>query len=485
MDGQRPTSNTTVIRPAWSAGQWYPEDAGQLAETIDRMLAAAPAPARHDPPRALIAPHAGYAYSGAVAASAYRQLQGHHYDRVILLGFSHRAATTYRGIEVTADLQGYQTPLGVVPVDEAACDTLLAQRVYLTRPGTDTQEHSLELQLPFLQRTIGDCPLVPLHVGKLVADDHALAARALQALFGEATLLVVSTDFTHHGAAFGFAPFGDDLEQNLTTLASDAAAPILRCDYDGFVDYLARTGDTICGRGPVAVALKLLAGLGGADVVRTGFDISGRQTGDWSRTVTYQAFAFHQPQGRLDVTARHELLRLARAAAGSYLSGSPPMAIDAATLPAALQTEGASFVTLKNHGLLRGCIGNMVAVGPLYQSVMRNAEQACQDFRFASNPVTAAELDDIDVEISCLTPMLRADDATDVVVGRHGVQIELHGRRGVLLPQVASERGWSRVEFLEQLCRKAGLPRDAWRLDAAELHTFEAEVFGEKEGNRH
>jgi AmmeMemoRadiSam system protein A len=121
----------------------------------------------------------------------------------------------------------------------------------------------------------------------------------------------------------------------------------------------------------------------------------------------------------------------------------------------------------------------MIADGPLYRSVIRNAVSACQDRRFVSNPVTAEELDELHIEISYLTPMKRVRDTKEIIVGRHGLLISLSERRGVLLPQVAYQRGWTRGEFLAQTCRKAGLPLDAWKRPEAEIRSFEAEVFGE------
>ena len=136
-------------------------------------------------------------------------------------------------------------------------------------------------------------------------------------------------------------------------------------------------------------------------------------------------------------------------------------------------------MTLENRGALRGCIGNMIADGPLYRAAMRNAVSACEDPRFTGNPVTAAEVPELHIEISYLTPMKRVTNTDEIVVGRHGLLISLGRQRGVLLPQVAYERGWTREEFLESTCHKAGLPPDAWKLPQARIDAFEAEVFGE------
>jgi AmmeMemoRadiSam system protein A len=144
-----------------------------------------------------------------------------------------------------------------------------------------------------------------------------------------------------------------------------------------------------------------------------------------------------------------------------------------------LKKDGACFVTLENHGRLRGCIGHMMATEPLYRNVKHNAVAATKDHRFVNDPITADELGDLHVEISYLTPMKKVQDVNGIIVGRHGLLIQLGRQRGVLLPQVAGRYGWTRDEFLAFVCRKAGLPPDAWKQPGAEIYSFEAEVFGE------
>ena len=269
------------------------------------------------------------------------------------------------------------------------------------------------------------------------------------------------------------------MPRRLRELAEQAAAPLIACDYDGFVAHLTKTGDTICGRGPVSLLLRALSMQGGAEGTRTASDTSGQMTGDWENSVTYQSFIFTRRPGTLGEEERAELLRIARQCAAAFLKGEPTPEIDAHKLPAGLRADGACFVTLENRGALRGCIGNMVADGPLYRSAMRNAASACEDMRFVSNPVTAAELPELHIEVSYLTPMRRVENVGEIVIGRHGLLISLGRQRGVLLPQVAYERGWTREEFLAGTCHKAGLPPDAWKLPEARIDAFEAEVFGE------
>ncbi len=469
------------VRPAVCAGSWYPGEPAALGRQIDDLLAQATPPALAGKPIGLICPHAGYQYCAPVSAAAYAALRGQSYRRVIVLAFSHRHAGGYRGIDVPKDLTAYATPLGEVPIDREVCDRLLANRLFSSNPAVGETEHSLELQLPFLQRVLKDFRLVPLLVGRMSDADNAAAAEAILPFVDAETLLVASTDFTHFGPNYGYQPFKDDVPDKLRELAEQAAGPLLKCDYDGFAAHLAKTQDTICGRGPVLLLLRILSMGGGAVGVRAGLDTSGRITGDWTNSVTYQSFVFASRPGTLSDSERRQLLQLARQTVAAHLKGQPSPEVDAAQLPPALRAEGACFVTLENHGQLRGCIGNLVADGPLYQSVIRNAISACRDPRFVDRPVTAGELDQLHIEISYLTPMRPVVSPEEIVIGRHGLHISLGPQRGVLLPQVAYERGWTREEFLAQVCRKAGLAPDAWKRPEAELQSFEAEVFGEPE----
>ncbi len=473
--------NDVNIRPASCAGSWYPGDAEALAKQVDELLGKIAAPAVPEKPIAIISPHAGYRYSAPVAATGYRCLRGHTYKRVIILAFSHRHAGRYRGVDVPRELTAYRTPLGDVPIDRKVCDQLLGADLFDSHPGIDQGEHSLELQLPFLQSVLDDFTLVPLLVGRMEPEDYAVAAKSILPWVDADTLLVASTDFTHFGKQFDYVPFKDNLPEKLRELADQAAAPILVGDYDGFVQHLAKTRDTICGRGPVTLLLRILSMRGGAQGTRAGFDLSGNIVNDWNSSVTYQSIVFTRPRGTLGESEQKTLLELARDTVTAYLNGKKVPEPEPGKLSPKLAADGACFVTLQNHGRLRGCIGNMQAAGPLYEAVIRNAVSACRDYRFAQDPVTAKELAEIDVEISFLTPMKLVASTDDIIVGRHGLWIVMGPRRGVLLPQVAYERGWTREQFLEQTCRKAGLPLDAWKKPEAQIYSFTAEVFGEHE----
>ncbi|UCG33871.1 MAG: AmmeMemoRadiSam system protein B, partial [Phycisphaerales bacterium] len=201
------------VRPAYCAGGWYPADATELAALVDKLISEAKPPKIDGKPIAIISPHAGYGFSAPTAAAAYASLRGHTYNRVIVMAFSHRYAGAYHGVEVPKDMTAYSTPLGSVPIDRAVCDSLLGKDGFLSRPGLDRNEHSLELQVPFLQKTLGNFKLVPLMVGQMTPKEYAAAAEAILPYVNDNTLLVASSDFTHYGSRFDYTPFRSDVRE--------------------------------------------------------------------------------------------------------------------------------------------------------------------------------------------------------------------------------------------------------------------------------
>ncbi len=278
------------VRPAYCAGQWYPESEAELARQVDDLLARASPPTSGVRPLALIVPHAGYRFSAPVAAEGYRWLQGHQYRRVIVLAFSHSSAGLYNGVDVPEDLSAYRTPLGEVPIDREVCDSLLKSPGVAAHPGMDRDEHSLELQLPFLQRTVREFRLVPSLIGRMSTSDYATAADAILRCVDEGTLLVASSDFTHFGPQYRYTPFDGDVPSKLRELADQAAAPILNGEFDGFLDHRAKTKDTICGRGPIAMLLRVLSMHASFAAVRAGSYTSGRMMNDWTNSVQFSRF---------------------------------------------------------------------------------------------------------------------------------------------------------------------------------------------------
>ena len=285
-------STGDVVGPA-VAGTWYPADGQELERQVDDLFRQAAEAAGSSAPEpgitALIAPHAGFAYSGPVAARGFRLLDSTDVERVVLLGPSHYAA--FDGA-VLPDASIYRTPLGDVPIDIEAVSALCECDGFRVDGGPFAPEHCLEAEIPFLQRHLDvGWRLLPLLVGGLAGPGSGdRLAAGLRPFLGAGTLFVVSSDFTHYGPRFRYVPFSEKVPQRIEQLDMGAVEQILSCDAAGFEEYVERTGATICGRHPIGVLLRLmperLAGRLAA------YDTSGRITGEWDHSVSYASIAF-------------------------------------------------------------------------------------------------------------------------------------------------------------------------------------------------
>lgn len=479
--GEDPPART---RPAALAGQWYPSDPDALRGAVQRYMAGEGARAEGRL-AALVVPHAGYVYSGAVAGSAWRLVPRGAFDRVVLLGPSHYGR--FAGFSLP-ETDAFATPLGAVRLDATVCDALRAHPLHARADRAHDPEHCIEIQLPFLQAVLPEARIVPILIGAVGGESATGIAAALAAQVTPRTLVVISTDFTHYGPNFDYVPFRADVAANLRKLDMGAVEKILARDGPGFDAYCAETQATICGRGPISILLRMLAAESRGVLVK--YDTSGRMTGDYSTSVSYVSLAFTLPAtsasaGGLTDAEKRFLLRLARQSIEQRLTGgrAPEPDLSAFGPQSALRRKGGAFVTLKKGGQLRGCIGRIAQPGqadvpPLYETVRRmSVESATADPRFP--PVTAQELKGIEIEISALTPAEPVSGPEGFQVGRHGIIIRKGFSGAVFLPQVATEQGWTRDETLAHLCRKAGLPADEWKRPGMTFHVFTAEVFGE------
>jgi AmmeMemoRadiSam system protein B/AmmeMemoRadiSam system protein A len=489
-----------TVREPILAGSWYPGEAGELRTTVEEFLADGGAPDERT--IALIAPHAGYVYSGATAGKAFAAVRGRAAERVILLGPSHRAA--FNGGALSSQ-DAWRTPLGEVPLDREAIGALQTHRGFRVNDAAHGREHSLEIEIPFLQVALRPgWKLVPIMVGQLDDETVGELAEGIAPLLGSGTLVVVSSDFTHFGQDYGYVPFRDSVATRIRNLDEEGIAAIRRMSSEQFEDFRERTGATICGADPIRVLLTLMAGRA-QEVVQRGYDQSGAMVGSYTNSVSYAALTFAPatsgvaegagadgvaaagakrvgPHRPLDTDEQEALLALARNAIRAAVRGAsaPPDRVPDSFAPdSPLRQERGVFVTLTEGGDLRGCIGSIIGNEPLYAGVRRQAVHAAQeDPRFS--PVSPGELERIHIEISVLTPPVPVAGPQEIVVGRHGVLIEKRDRRAVFLPQVAPEQGWDREEMLRALCRKAGLAADDWK-SGMTFEVFEAQVFEEKE----
>ena len=494
------------IRHAQIAGSWYPDNKDQLAAEVDALLAEAKPAKIPGPVMALISPHAGYRFSGKAAAANYRLLRGQDVRRVIVLALSHRVPL--RGVSIP-DVTDFETPLGLIPVDTWAVERLRRSPLVNSVMRAEEGEHSLEIQLPLLQRVLPGFRLVPILVGRLSDRDYTDMAAALAEVVDSHTVVIASSDFTHRGANYGYEiPDGPgDIKERLSRLDQGSIDRISKLDRKGLLAYADKTGTTICGLHPVALLVELLGRFPGNKSHLISHYTSGDVISDWSSTVTYVGMAFTgrwREESKLEEARsagenefplseddKRTLLRLARVSLeASVRKGRfDPDAIKAIPVTPSLERKAGAFVTLKCNtgeghrctgrgGDLRGCIGTLEPSSPVYEVVARRAASAAlEDTRFS--PVTVAELPAITVEVSVLTPPRAVKSVDEIVIGRHGIILESGWAGATFLPQVAPEQGWDRETTLRHLAMKAGLPSDGWK--QAMFKVYEAIVFTEGE----
>lgn len=282
--------STEKVRKSPIAGSWYPGEKKQLQRQIEDYLAKTQSAVPAGRIIALISPHAGIEYSGLAAASGYKLLKGQKIKRVIVLGPSHYSG--FRGLATSAE-DYYETPLGRIKVDRAISDALFSKPLFQGPRNAELQEHSLEMQLPFLQVVIGDFLLVPLVVGELSVNDYTQAARVLSSYLDNETIIVASSDFTHYGYRFGYLPFTENPRENLKKLDYGAINKIIAKDFEGFNSYVNETGATICGMRPIGIILKLLPARAQGSLIS--YYTSGDLTGEFSSSVSYASIVFTLP----------------------------------------------------------------------------------------------------------------------------------------------------------------------------------------------
>src|SRR5436190_164290 len=427
------------IRSAAVAGTFYPGDAPALSAELEELLGGVE---QREPrlgfPKALVVPHAGYIYSGAVAARAYDELAAARgiVSRVVMLGPVHRVPV--RGLAMPTD-DAFATPLGTVPIDRAALDAVRDLPQVVASDRVHLQEHALEVQLPFLQRQLGSFALAPFAVGDASVPE---VAQVIDRLWGgPETLIVISTDLSHYQTYAAARQVDRSTVTRIARFATDLNHEEA-CGATPLNGFLALAQER-------KLSIRLLAACN-----------SGDTAGGKGQVVGYSAFALHEPGTDLSLAdAGQTLLQIARGAIESKLFGSAGTA-DAPWL----RQNGATFITLTRDGALRGCIGSLQAARPLGDDVAENAAAAAfSDPRFP--PLTAAEWPSVKVEVSLLStpkPMRFADEQDlleQIRAGEDGLILEADGRRATFLPQV-----WESIrdkrQFLRELARKAGLPDD-------------------------
>ncbi|MDD4052122.1 MAG: AmmeMemoRadiSam system protein B [candidate division Zixibacteria bacterium] len=471
------------IRRAMVAGTFYPAAPAALAKQLAELFANTERRIFPGPVRAIIAPHAGYIYSGQVAANAYKQIEGEQYDSVVVIAPMHGF---FKGVSVYSG-DAYETPLGPIDIDRKLSAAMSGKHpaVYASTVGHAGSggrgEHSLEVQLPFLQIVLGKFRLVAMIMGDQEESTIRAASEVLSAtLKGTNTLLVASSDLSH------FHP--DKEARQMDKRFENALAAY---DTDRMIEVVTSGGSEACGIGPIAAVVDATRRLGGQNVEIISYDTSAKATGDFSEVVGYLSAVVigkkeipkpapvvgspmkKKPEGYTE-EEKLFLRDLAHQAVEAGVTGKR-LTVPSAPTPRLEEKRGV-FVTLTLRGSLRGCIGLVTAKKRLFEAVAEMAQAAAfDDPRF--NHVTERELPDLEFEISVLSPLVKVDDVNDIVVGRDGLMIKLDLHSGLLLPQVASEFGWDRTAFLEQTCLKAGLPKHIYQNPRAEIYKFTVDRF--------
>jgi len=456
----------SIVREPAVAGRFYPADPDELRATIRRFLAgstetSSAATPEAPPPKGIIAPHAGYVYSGPIAGTAYSALRGlrGRIRRVILFGPAHYVRL--RGMALpSADI--FQTPLGPVPIDREAAERALTLPFVVINDAAHAREHSLEVHVPFLQEVLGDFSVVPLAVGEVTPEE---ASAVIELLWGgEETLFVVSSDLSH---------FND--YQTAVRVDTETARLIESLRFEDL------TGERCCGFRPISGMLEAARNRG-LRVRMLDLRNSGDTAGPRDRVVGYGAFVVEEAKPDLPPDHRQILLDVAKTSIEGALDQGREIPLSPKDYPGRLQMLQASFVTLHLGGRLRGCMGSLEATEPLVANVARNAYAAAfRDPRFGR--LTREEFSQLEIHLSLLSSPEEISFASEAELiaqvrpGIDGLTLFEAGRRGTLLPSVWKSVGTAH-EFLAHLKRKTGLPANYWST-TIRVERYTAESIGQ------
>ena len=519
---------TQRVRLPRFAGTWYPAQSNELDKTLSDYLEEAKTNSGknkqktaivngrdnpHENVIAIIVPHAGYIFSGKTAAFAYKTLKANKYKRIFLLGPSHHIA--FRGVVFPSE-EVFETPLGEIQIDKSTVQKLLRLPYFNEVDSIFDGEHSLEMQLPWIRKTLGKIKLIPMAVGVVGPEEVKSIANAIKNELTDGDLLIVSSDFTHYGPRFDYQPFDhalshEKLEAKIKELDLEAFSCLKTLDSQILLDFYARTGDTICGVYPAAVLLSILP-------VRTSVKLASYSTSQDSgrdpegNSVSYMSVIFSEADNQgwratdqtsqmtairpLSESEGKTLLKLARLSLQDYLKGQKKDPIEYASI----MESGKNVRFIEKHGLfvtlytkpdhnlikvdkhgthkeLRGCIGYIYPNKPLLEGVCENViNAASNDPRF--KPVTLDELDNLIIEINVLTAPQHVAEWKDINLGRDGIVLHKDNHQSVFLPKVASEFGWDLPQTLSQLSIKAGLSFYDWQKDT-QFEVFQSQSFSE------
>lgn len=477
------------IRPAAVAGSFYPGTKDELVKMVKECYCDAKTAATSSDIAAVIVPHAGYVFSGSVAASAFSQIStAKEYEHIFLIGPSHHVYLD--SASVNTQFAYYATPLGNVPVDTALCQKLINDNNCFTySPKAHSKEHCLEVQLPLLQYRLKKMPqIVPIIVATQDAKTIHKIANALKPYFNDKNLFVISSDFSHYPS------YSDALIADKATgdsIMTGSPRKFIEALMNNEDKHIANLATSACGQSAILTLLDITSQENDIKIKHITYCNSGDSEiyGEKDRVVGYHAFAFIREKRQTEKSdtsdmnfsltdkEKQTLLTIARRAIINHLGRTNDSLYNSQDISDTLRMHCGAFVTLNEDGHLRGCIGMLKTEEPLYKTIEEMAvEAAFGDPRF--NSLQASELKLINIEISVLSPLHKISSIDEFILGRHGIYIKKGNRSGTFLPQVADEVNWTKEEFLGHCAQdKAGIGWDGWR--DADLYTYEAVVFKE------
>ncbi len=481
-NSQQNTPKEKKNRKAAYADQFYPADSVELKRDLKEYFALSIVKSDVNT-LAIIAPHAGYVYSGTIAASAFSAVPPEkQYKRIFIIASSHRMS--FEGASVYSD-GNYETPLGEIETDTAMATELCKKSdVFIKRNEAHTSEHSLEVQLPFLQHHMKTpVTIVPIILGTQDTSIVKKIAKVLKPYLNDENLFVISTDFSH------YPKYNDAIDADRSVATS-----LVYNKPQQFIDTLSKVESAgisnlatgMCGWPSVLTLMYMTEGNPDIKYSLLEYKNSGdTKYGDKNKVVGYWSVKITgAPKATSDGPAftdedKKKLLAIARKTIEEFIGKGTRPDPECKSASDLLKMQLGAFVTLHKKGNLRGCIGQFKPTIPLCELVSDLAiSSSTQDYRFS--PVTASELKDIDIEISVLTPLKKISDVKEIELGKHGIYIVKGSRSGTFLPQVATGTGWNLEEFLGHCAEdKAGIGWDGWK--DADIYTYEAIIFQEKD----
>ncbi|MDR3647153.1 MAG: AmmeMemoRadiSam system protein B [Candidatus Babeliales bacterium] len=473
---------------AHRAGNWYPKDKKELTDLLQKLTMQAKnefGMQTNSPQiRALICPHAGYEYSGKVSAASYQLLDKNKIDKVIILGPSHYVR--FNGIAIPK-FEKYQTPLGIMNVDLPSVKKLKDKPLVTCNDAFFKPEHSIEMQLPFIQFTLPKAKIVPIIIGNITDENVNEIALLLKKIVTKKTLLIISTDFTHYGKSFNYIPFKDNILLNITQLDSAVLNTIQRQNLKLFQSMINKTKDTVCGYNPLRILLECikLDTFANSSTRLVSYGTSFDKTNDENNVVSYASLVVTNDVDNniLNMQEQKSLLAYARQTLEQAFTKEVNKDLSEPIMTPLLERSQGAFVTLwskdeNGKKKLRGCIGQVNPTKSLYLTIAeKSLDAAFRDSRFTR--LKQEDLKNIIIEISVLQKPKPIKSYKKIILNKHGIILQ-HGKNiSLFLPKVPQEFGFNLTQTLEQLSLKAGLSKDGYKSAKTTFQVFEAQDFSE------